>query len=258
MAEKARFTCTLAQDSDDLRAAQRLRYAVFVAERGGDGPGVDHAQRLETQPCDPFADHLLLRDEKRSGDDAVVAVYRLMSRGQAARAGAFSSAHEFRLDEFAGAAKEPLELSRACIRREYRGGITLGLMWQALGDLIAARGVDRIFGVASFYGPDPLAHAPAIAHLSERFAAPEHWGLVCREPLALPRTAPLDAKSALKGVPPLILSYLRLGGRVGRGAYRDAAFGTVDLCMALEVAAIPAAARRRLQGALLRGREGKA
>ncbi|PKP81394.1 MAG: ornithine-acyl-ACP acyltransferase, partial [Alphaproteobacteria bacterium HGW-Alphaproteobacteria-2] len=36
------FTLRLAASDRDLRAAQRLRYEVFVAELGGDGPEVDH------------------------------------------------------------------------------------------------------------------------------------------------------------------------------------------------------------------------
>ena len=39
--EEADFTTRLAKDDRDLRAAQRLRYKVFVEELGGNGPMVD-------------------------------------------------------------------------------------------------------------------------------------------------------------------------------------------------------------------------
>ena len=55
----------LAANARDLRAAQRLRYTVFVDELGGDGPLVDHAARLEADAFDPLFDHLLLIDTRR-------------------------------------------------------------------------------------------------------------------------------------------------------------------------------------------------
>ena len=36
-----------ATSEQDLLGAQRLRYSVFVAELGGDGPLVDHSGRFE-------------------------------------------------------------------------------------------------------------------------------------------------------------------------------------------------------------------
>ena len=57
------FRVKLAQTEDELRAAQRLRYDVFVAELGGSGDMVDHAARLERDAFDPFFDHLLLYDD---------------------------------------------------------------------------------------------------------------------------------------------------------------------------------------------------
>ena len=51
--DDAHLVLRLARDEADLRAAPRLRYEVFVEERGGDGPMVDHAARLERDPFDP-------------------------------------------------------------------------------------------------------------------------------------------------------------------------------------------------------------
>jgi L-ornithine Nalpha-acyltransferase len=45
----------LATSDADRRAAERLRYEVFVAELGGDGPLVDHDARLERDRFDPFS-----------------------------------------------------------------------------------------------------------------------------------------------------------------------------------------------------------
>ena len=76
----ANFTTRLAETERDLRAAERLRYSVFVEELGGDGPLVDHEGRFERDRFDPHYQHLILVDDRRDADalDHVVGVYRLL------------------------------------------------------------------------------------------------------------------------------------------------------------------------------------
>ena len=78
--EEPHYTLRLAADARESAAAQRLRYMVFVEELGGDGPLVDHANRLERDEFDPVFDHLLLIDTRRDPAllDDVVGVYRLL------------------------------------------------------------------------------------------------------------------------------------------------------------------------------------
>ena len=75
------LTLRLAKDARDMRAAQRLRYEVFVEELHATGPMVDHENRLEVDAFDPYFDHLLLIDPRRDPDTLsdVVGVYRLLS-----------------------------------------------------------------------------------------------------------------------------------------------------------------------------------
>ncbi len=68
--DDAHLVLRLAADDRDLKAAQRLRYRVFVEELGGDGPLVDHAARLEKDAFDPIFDHLLLIDTRRDAGSA--------------------------------------------------------------------------------------------------------------------------------------------------------------------------------------------
>ena len=77
------FSVRLADTEAEIRAAQALRYQVFVEELGGGGALVDHATGLEKDRFDPYFDHLLLYDRAR--DTAPVAS---MASGKAARKGA--------------------------------------------------------------------------------------------------------------------------------------------------------------------------
>lgn len=56
------------RDSSLLEACHRLRYQVYVTERGFEDPN-DHAEGLEKDPFDPFSDHALLR-HRQSGEFA--------------------------------------------------------------------------------------------------------------------------------------------------------------------------------------------
>ena len=93
------FRVKLAQTEDELRAAQRLRYDVFVAEMGGSGDMVDHEARLERDAFDPFFDHLILYDDAliHEGDPTVVGVYRLLPQEGAAKIGRYYSEDEYDL-----------------------------------------------------------------------------------------------------------------------------------------------------------------
>ena len=83
----------LAETKLDLRAAQRLRYAVFVKELGASGAEIDHQNELEMDRFDPFCDHLVLKDKARKNCPfgGIVGVYRLLRSEQAARIGQFYS-----------------------------------------------------------------------------------------------------------------------------------------------------------------------
>ena len=82
------FRTAFAASEEDVRAAQRLRYDVFVRELGSAGPMVDHAAGLERDRFDAFNDHLLLFDDARdAATGQVVGVYRLLDSAQAEAAG---------------------------------------------------------------------------------------------------------------------------------------------------------------------------
>jgi putative hemolysin len=62
----------------------------------------------------------------------------------------------------------------------------------------------------------------------------------------------LDRRAAMLGTPALVKAYLRLGGKVGDGAFLDGDFRCLDVCMVLDTATLSARARR-IYGAESRG-----
>ena len=174
LSHSPKFRLRLAQSQDDILAAQRLRYEVFVRELGGDGPLVDHEAQREADRFDPYFDHLLLLDEARGADvaDQVVGVYRAMRGDQADRAGQFYSADEYNLEALLSSGKSLLELGRSCVHADYRGGPAMFHLWAGLADYVADHSVDVLFGVASFHGTDIGALAEPLSFLHHNHLAP--------------------------------------------------------------------------------------
>ncbi|WP_408635526.1 GNAT family N-acetyltransferase [Pontibaca salina] len=229
------FSTKFAETEADLRAAQALRYDVFVRELGGGGALVDHEAGLERDRFDPFFEHLLLSD---TDTGQVVGVYRLMREDQARAAGQFYSEDEYDLSMLKASGRRMLELGRSCLHRDYRGGAAMYHLWAALAEYIAQHRIEILFGVASFHGTDVDKLAQPLSALHHNHLAPpdlrvraraDHFAAMDRLPVEA-----LDRRAAMLAMPALIKAYLRLGGVVGQGAWIDRAFNTTDICLILD------------------------
>ncbi|MEM1235478.1 MAG: GNAT family N-acyltransferase [Pseudomonadota bacterium] len=240
IAHDPNLSVRLAWSAADLRAAQRLRYKVFVEELGGGGPMVDHEARLETDAHDDDYDHLMLIDRRLDpgAHDHVVGVYRLMPGDRAASG--FYCAGEYDLSLLEDSGRNLLELGRSCIHPRYRGGSAMYLLWQALAGYIQERDIEVLFGVASFHGTDVAALAEPLSLLHDRHLAPEELRVRAVESayqrMDLLAPGDYERREATAAVPALIKAYLRLGGFVGDGAFVDQAFNTTDVSVILDIA----------------------
>lgn len=246
------FSVKIAGTEEELRAAQALRYEVFVRELGGGGAMVDHEAGLEQDRFDPFFDHMLVTD---TSTDMVVGVYRLLRDDQAAKAGQFYSEDEYDLSVLKASGRRLLELGRSCLHPEYRGGMAMFHLWSGLAEYVEAHGIEVLFGVASFHGTDPQQLANPLAMLHHKHLAPPELRVRAKsfQPMNLVPKADLDRKRAMLDTPALIKAYLRLGGFVGEGAYIDHAFNTTDVCLILDTARMNERQRKIYAGG--RGRE---
>ncbi len=254
MPDTANFQTRLAVSESDLLAAQRLRYRVFVEELGADGPLVDHENRYERDEFDPFVDHLVLIDPRRSEADLehVVGVYRLLSGERAAAMGRFYCDGEYDLMTLRHSGRPMLELGRSCVDPAYRGGTGMFLLWNALAEYVLKNRIELLFGVASFHGTDVAALAQPLAWLHHHHLAPPEL-----RPKALAEgfqsmdlVAPeaLDRREAMLAIPPLLKAYLRIGGVIGEGAFVDHAFNTTDVMLVVDTTTMSEKHRRFYDG----------
>lgn len=225
------YTVALARDEADVRAAQRLRYAVFAREMGAvlDSP----LPGLDVDPFDAFCDHLLVRDTRT---EEVVGTYRLLGPRAALAAGRLYSDTEFDLSALAGLRPGLVEVGRSCIHPDHRGdGAVINLMWGGIARYLAETGNTWVAGCCSVPLTDGGATAAGV------------WDAVAAKHLAPPeyRVRPLrpwdhsgvvrPERTGRTAMPPLLRGYLRLGAWVcGEPAY-DPDFSVADLYVLLSL-----------------------
>jgi len=235
-----KFTLKLAETEDELKAAQRLRYKVFIEELGGHGSLVDDEAQLEMDRFDGYFEHMILIDEavQAAPIDQVVGVYRLLSSQGAAKAGQFYSEDEYDLSVLKASGRKLLELGRSCLHRDYRGGAAMFTLWNGLARYVIENEIEILFGVASFHGADPQKVAEPLSLLHHRHLAPDALRVRAQAKhyhnMNLIPESDIDRRRAMLEVPALIKAYLRLGGVVGEGAFVDHAFNTTDVCLIMD------------------------
>jgi len=229
----------LASGEDDILAAKQLRYRVFYDEMGAVPTAAARASRLDEDPFDDVADHLLVLDHALgTGPDAVVGTYRLIRRSAAESAGGFYTASEFDISRLEAQPGEILELGRSCTARGYRTRPTMQLLWKGIAAYVFQNDISLMFGCASLPGNDAGALQSQLAYLHHQHLAPERIRAT-----ALPErfvdmdrmaVEDIDLRRTAATLPPLIKGYLRLGGYVGHGAVIDHQFNTTDVCVIVE------------------------
>ena len=231
---RGRLSVRRAVTDRDIAAAQRLRHLCF---RGG--PGLDADQ------FDATAQHWLVED----AEAALLACFRLGAIATPDQLGACYSAQFFDLAPMAALPFPMLELGRFCIRPDRPDPDILRLAWGALAGVVDDLDAGVLFGCTSFRGADAACHAPALAalataHLGPAGKRPQARGV---DAVALPPGPPEDPRAALAGLPPLLRTYLGMGGWVADRAVPDPDLDTLIVFTAVEIAAIPPARARALR-----------
>lgn len=243
----------LAETWSDVKRAQRLRYEVFYNEMSATPTFLAEMRRRDEDPYDAICDHLLVIDTgTRTAMDhwrpvrrpPVVGTYRVLRQDVAERHFGFYTQGEYDIAPVIRArpTQRFMELGRSCVLKPYRTKRSVELLWHGLWTYVREHKVDVMIGCASFEGIDPSAHAMALSFLHHHAMAPDDWRCSAHPHLyqsmdLLPKDK-VDAKAALKAMPPLIKGYLRLGAFVGDGAVIDRQFGTTDVLIILPVAKI--------------------
>ncbi|RAK20248.1 putative hemolysin [Salipiger aestuarii] len=228
---RGRYLVRHARPGADIAAAQALRGRAFG--RGG----------ADVDPMDPLCRHVLV--ESVAGG-APLACFRYLWLDSGSFIGTSYSAQYYDLTRLTEFAQPMLELGRFCIRPGKTDPDILRLGWAAIAGLVDRGGAGMLFGCASFQGTNPVPYAPAFAHLAHR-GAPARWRIGRKAPETVALVPGGETRAGLKLMPPLLRTYLSMGGWVSDHAVCDHAMGTLHVFTGVEVALIPPARARALR-----------
>src|SRR5574343_1072628 len=234
-----------ARQLDEVREAQRLRYAVFAGEMGArlSTPLAGHDIDL----FDDYCEHLLVRDVATR---QVVGTYRVRTPAQSRRVGSTYSDTEFDLVRLRGVRSKMVELCRSCVHPDHRHGGVIMALWGALAEFMVRNQLDTMIGCASI----PMLHngvvsgdlAASIWHqLRKTHLAPIEYRVFPRLPLPVDE---LDQTLAVEP-PALIKGDLRLGAKILGAPAWDPDFNTADLPMMMRIDDLPSRYRKHFLGA---------
>jgi len=234
----------LALKPKDVKRAQRLRYKVFFEEMSAVPNVMARLSRRDMDVFDQVCDHLLVRDRApKSGlirkKPKTVGTYRLLRQEVAERHFGFYTQGEFDIAPLIARHRHLnfLELGRSCVLEPWRDRRTVELLWHGIWAYVLAHRVDVMIGCASLEGTNASEHILPLSYLHHFHRAPDNW-LASAHPehradVPLMAKEEIDARAALRALPPLIKGYLRLGAMIGDGAVIDRQFGTTDVLIVL-------------------------
>jgi putative hemolysin len=229
----------LAKSEADIEAAQRLRYEVFYEECGAQPSEMIAQLQRDVSPIDDFCDVLLVIDHAH---DKVVGTYRFMLREAALEYGSNYTASEFDIHKLIAFPGQIMELSRSCVHKTYRTKPTMQLLWRGIGAYTQLNQVALFFGCASLSGTDISPYTQALAYLHHFHLAPPELRTQALpshyQSMDLMPKDQINPKEAMRQLPPLLKAYLRVGGFVGEGAFIDAEFNSIDVCIIVKREAV--------------------
>lgn len=224
----------------------QVRRLGFALDPGGNEAGLE-------DNLDQNAFQILIR-ERRNG--APVAAFRLLALTSGDVVGESYSAQFYDLDRLKGYADPMLEVGRFCTHPDHRGNADIiRLAWAMITAVVDETGTRMLFGCSSFHGTDGDAYQDTFALLRKRHLAPQRWRPLQKASRVYDFAQLLPGRAAdphlgLMRMPPLLRSYLSMGGWVSDHAVVDAQMNTLHVFTGLEVGAIPAARKHRLRALL--------
>jgi len=219
----------LASGRADMVRVMALRRAAFPRLSGE-----------EEDAQDDLSAHVMVE-----GGGVLLGYFRVMLFGWGAGLAQGYAARFYDVAPLSGYARPIAEMGRFCLAP---GGVhpdVLRLAWGAMTRLVDEGQAGLLVGCTSFRGAGWEAHRPGLALLAAEFQGPQDHlpGRKAAEVVDYPRHAgPVtDRRTALAALPPLLRTYLGMGGWVSDHAVVDRELDTLHVFTCVEVDRVPAA-----------------
>ncbi|MCK9536063.1 MAG: GNAT family N-acetyltransferase [Bacilli bacterium] len=220
----------LTRNQEELKETMHLRYQELLLSYNENNK---NNEKLFQDQYDEQADHLVAVD---LSSNKIIGTYRLIRKAQLKVGQTFSSEDEFDISKIKD--ENILEISRAVVKKEYRTGAIIILLWKGLMNYAYKNKIKYIFGTASFYGTNPLSYSHALSYIFYNHLSPEQLRAKAKNECSYPiNILPLDQVNinlAKKQLPALVKGYINIGATFGEDAYIDRYFNSIDLLVLAE------------------------
>lgn len=220
----------LADGPADMTRVMAFRRAAFPRQTGD-----------EEDAQDALSAHVMVE----AADGRLLGYFRVMLFGWGAGLEQGYAARFYDVSPLAGYALPIAELGRFCLAP---GGVhpdVLRLAWGAMTRIVEGGQAGLLVGCTSFRGAEWTAHRAGLALLAAGHLGPvEHRpGRKAAEVVDFPALAGpvVDRRASLAGLPPLLRTYLGMGGWVSDHAVVDRELDTLHVFTCVEVDKVPPA-----------------
>lgn len=228
------FVARLAEGPADMARVMAFRRAAFPRRTGA-----------EEDAQDVLSAHVMVEVQGGEGLGGLLGYFRVMLFGWGAGLAQGYAARFYDVAPLAGYALPIAEMGRFCLAP---GGVhpdVLRLAWGAMTRIVDEGQAGLLVGCSSFRGADWTRHRAALALLAEGHLGPsEHLpGRKAPEVVDFPALAGPsgDRRAGLAALPPLLRTYLGMGGWVSDHAVVDRELDTLHVFTCVEVDRIPTA-----------------
>lgn len=218
----------IAENSDEVNSALRLRHRVFNIELGN-ATEIAFESEIEFDAYDLRCRHLIVID---NATGETVGTYRINTIETAGSTHGFYSSNEFMIGDLPNEVlQHGVEIGRACIAKEHRNTKVLFLLWKGLLQYREAAGKRYFFGCCSMFTQDEQLGAAAYRKmLRDGHFHPNFWVTPCKNSIDL-----IDATDCSVELPSLFNMYLRIGAKLCGPPMIDREFGTIDFFVVFDV-----------------------
>ncbi|MCA0872848.1 GNAT family N-acetyltransferase [Seohaeicola saemankumensis] len=233
---KGRYRARIASGAQDIADAQALRTLAFATATS------------DRDAFDDICSHILVHD-LRSGQ--LVCCFRMLVLEGGSDLARSYSAQYYELSGLQSFEGRMVEMGRFCLHPDWHDPDILRVAWGAMTSFVDTNNIEMLFGCSSFAGTETEQYLDAFAMLKHRHLGPKRWLPRVKAPDVFRFAARLrrkpDVKKAMLRMPPLLRTYLMMGGWVSDHAVVDRKMNTLHVFTGLEIGAIPPARKRLLR-----------
>ncbi len=246
---KGRYRARIARSEGDIRAAQRLRQIAFMPGVAGGGTGAETGAEIDADPFDRVFTHILV--EEVTGN-RLVCCFRVLLLAPGDRISRCYSAQFYDISALEAYQAPIVEMGRFCIHPYLKDPDIIRIAWAAMTRYVDENRIKLMFGCVSFQGLDEGRYGQAFALLQQKHLAPGPYYPLEKAPeirrfSECAAAGEIDPKLAIRQMPPLLRTYLAMGGWVSDHAVVDRHMNTLHVFVGLEIGAIPALRKHLLR-----------